>query len=143
MSDDYLKRYIFNHVEFYLVFLVPFLFISCQDKEWNPNIIKNPSTYRTKNNLENEKIAAKDFITKFINSYLKEVDSIVVPRFRDSLYISGNKKYKARLITSSESESYLFLAPSDANELIIDFTDFPAQLALVLHLDIFGDNKLS
>ena len=54
---------------FIWLFLSLFLFISCQDKEWDPNIIKNPSTYRTKNNLESEKIAAKDFITKFIKKF--------------------------------------------------------------------------
>ena len=130
-----------------LITIFPLLFNSCEEEEkdyiWTPVITRNSSTNRTENNLQGETIAAKDFITMYINSYLKEVDSIVIPKFRDSLFISDSKKYSARLVTSSKSESLLFFFPSDSNKLIIDFTEFPIQLALFFHIDVFGKNQFT
>lgn len=99
------------------------------------NIVIRPSVQRFGRDFSKEIQTTKVFVERFINSYQDVIEKEVNSDFKESFTLSKGKKLSAKVIFSAVSEAFLGVYQSPQNELIVECTKYPVQMALFSGID--------
>lgn len=139
------KRHNLNKISCYLcciiLFALVFWAISHTTDEYKiQNIVRRPSLQRFGKDFSSEIQTTRIFVENYINPYLNLIQAEIDPAFRKSFTITKSKKLSIRAVFSTVAETLLCIYPSTKNELIVDCTKYPVQMALFSGLDMSDSN---
>lgn len=103
------------------------------------SVVLQPSIERFRMDFTHEIQESQIFAEDFINGYLSFIQKEVEPDLRNLFELAKTENIATRLILSTSSEAMLCFYPSSKNELIVDCTQYPVQLAVFSEL---GTKKL-
>jgi hypothetical protein len=107
-------------------------------------VIKNQwlDKYASHANIDVDIKSAVDFSENLINEYIKELNERIISSHKGSFTFWKKQNISARSAFSDIAEFFIYIYPSEKNEIIIDYTKMPIQIEILHKLIDINDHKI-